>query len=293
MMSHPIAALFALASPIPTASPTADTGEPSPTGAGDAVKWTDATLAEWTVVLALATIALVITTIWITSTDRRRDNRQRQADREEAARRLAEERAEIDRRVAEERKAAEDRATRQRQVAAATSLLQRIADVDPFILLVPTLHKQTQGTPGAAAYEEARDAVGNLKKGALAEALALHSPTGTRLYQALVQLYLAAVEGRWSRVTPNVTQTLTDRAAQDVRHYTRHVRLCLHLLIEEGTIPTDALGPNPEEPNIPDLARSVDDDRDPWLPVGWTPPGWDLDSELDQMDPNRRLDRYR
>ncbi|MBK6015168.1 hypothetical protein [Streptomyces sp. MBT53] len=257
------------------------------------MKWTDVELAHWTVVLAIATIALVATTIWITSTDRRRDSRRRKSDREEAAERLAEERAEIDRRVAEERKAAEDRATRQRQVVAATSLLQRIADVDPFMRTVPNLDKQTQGTPSAAAYEAARDAVGNLKKGALAEALALHSPTGTRLYQALVQLYLSAVDGRWKRVTPNVTPAFEERTVGDLRHYTRHVRLCLHQLINDGAIPVNALGPNPDEPDIPNLARSLDGDSDPWTPIAWTPPGWDLDSELDLTDPNRRFDPYR
>lgn len=257
------------------------------------MKWTDVELAHWTVVLAIATIALVATTIWITSTDRRRDSRQRKSDREEAAERLAEERAEIDRRVAEERKAAEDRATRQRQVVAATSLLQRIADVDPFIKVVPNLDRQLQGAPSAGAYEEARDAVGNLKKGALAEALALHSPTGTRLYQALVQLYLSAVDGHWRRVTRDSTPTFEERAVGDLRHYTRHVRLCLYQLINDGAIPVGALGPDSDEPDVPNLARPLDGDSDPWAPTAWTPPGWDLDSELDLTDPSRRFDRYR
>jgi hypothetical protein len=269
-------------SPTPTSTVEPISKEPA--------SWVDVQLAHWTedlfwatLALAVATAALVLITWWITRTDRA-----------EAEKRLAEERAEIDRRVQFERQAADDRATKQRQIEAAAALLQRIADLEPFVPVIPKLDEQDRQTPGsfgARVYEDTRDAVANLKKGALSEALALHNRVATQLYQALVQLHLDAVLGRWRRITRDITPAREELVRTNLSRYARHVRLCLRYLIDTGDIPVNALGPDGQL-DVPLLA-GADPDSTPWKPAAWTAPGWDEDIQMDHYDPDYLLEDLR
>jgi hypothetical protein len=81
-----------------------------------AVHWQDTTTAIGTAAAALVAALGFVATIWITRSDRVRDNTKRQQDRRDADERLAAERAAGALRIQDERAHASAEATRQFQV---------------------------------------------------------------------------------------------------------------------------------------------------------------------------------
>jgi hypothetical protein len=266
---------------------------------------------------------LVAVTVYLTYTDRRRDDEKRQRDRNQAvedrkadraqaladrnverdlaaqrladeralsSRRLAEEREESDKRLREERKAVEDRATRARQIDNAIALLARLAAVDQWLTEVPQLTvREVPGLPQEG--REARVAVARVKEGALSEALALNNETGTRLYTQFAQLLVDAVNSGWLVTAqrplsgnPNGTLANPDGATRAIRRTETDLRR-FSRYVRLSLRQLIAEGEISEDSLVtpPILARAVHDETG-WIPSTF-PPGWDADTQLDPRDP--------
>jgi len=270
----------------------------------DDPKWTDQWTAYGTVGLAVVTVLGLGLSLWgerrarkIGDKRLREEQERAQEDREAAEQRLREEREESDRRIREERAAADHRQLRERQIKNATELLHRIADLHPYLPVLPLLrgHRSSRD-PFADRLAECRDAVLSLQRGAETEVHALHNRQAAELYRTYVQLVLAVREGSWAQQLdqlkhPELGQAqekLCARIEGDLRRFALYVRLWLEVLIEGDEIPQDVLGPlaSVGSPSIPVLGNPPEYGAF-WNPQS-IPPRWYDYLQLDPGDPQFR-----
>ncbi|RPE27305.1 hypothetical protein [Kitasatospora cineracea] len=283
----------------PSASPPA---APAP----DAPKWTDIWSALGTVGATLFALAAIAVTVVLAQQDRKKAAQQRHDDGVEAARlrredlqraadqrtedlaRAAQERAEADQRLLGERAAADQRLAQERadwdrrqvrdwQAVAATGLLHRIAEIQPYIEDVALINFVR--IKGGNRAEHVHLAIQRLQQGAYTDALALGSEAGTQLYRSLVSLVVSApdVLQALGRENPSLHKGNASVAiGAHLRAYCRYVRLRLCQLIETGVIPPDTSG-------VPSL-RLAATGAGAWTPVD-QPPGWQEDTNTDPDDP--------
>lgn len=265
-------------------------------------KWTDVWSAYGTVGAAAFAVLAVGVTIWLAHRDRKNSERLRQQDaaaaaaqraedlaratqdRLEADQRLRDERVDADRRLREEREDRDRRQARDSQIAAARALLNRLASfhVNQDMLLWPSSKNVEDWSLRLRAE---RSVIDDLRAGAYSEALALGSPQGLALYRNLVSLVVSVRDtlGRYvdeAEMGGDELQDVADAIAPNLRRYARYVRLWISQIVESGTIPDDAVGPDGMPADMPILGD--------FSPV-WTPrilpPGWTEDVATDPNDP--------
>lgn len=256
---------------------------------GPLIHWTDdGATAYGTVALAGATFLLVFVTIGLDHRARKEaakvleaEQARAKKDRDEAKARLTEERQLADERLREERELAERRQSRERQIAIASTLIERITDLHPYMEIAA----YRPGNSGFGVLVEAEAAVSSLQAGARNQALMLGDTNGSKLYILLVRLVTTAYEGNWldeadNGLSSEARDSLVERTADDLRSYSRYVRLWLAQLILNNPIPAEAVGTF--QPDVPRLKVGVVNMR--WKP-SMVPPGWDDDTTFDPKDP--------
>lgn len=259
-----------------------------------------------TVLLAAATVGILIYTVMSTRRDRRdaedRAERDRQAaedraerDREDAKNRASRDRADAERRLQEERDLSERRIREERAEAAeirrrdaqrvnAIDLVRRVAQVQPLMANVPSLAlREGAGTspwaagafPGGPRDAECRSAIESLRHGAWTEVVLLGDGDAARKagerYRLLVRLVDQAT----------LTAERRDRDIDTMLNYATWVRISLRMLADNETVPEIVGGP--DQPVL-----GMAEHMPLWAPEP-RPPGWD--DELEVNAPLRRSSR--